>query len=159
MDQYIPFVLLPIIGWGVWRYLNKKNDLTPLKRRTFFLAMISFSITEMGRSFYRPFIYQNNINDFFVADTIGNSFGTLTAIFMVITLSGRGTTRDWKIIVITICGILGCELLNLFGNRSFDVSDFLATMIFGLFSIIIYSHLLQKYGHQEAHKTDNTVSS
>jgi hypothetical protein len=143
MDKYIPFILLPIIGWGVWRHLQKKNDLTPLKKRTFTLAVVFWSLTELVRSFYRPYIYENKINDYFFADTVGNSFGTITAIFMILTLAGSGTSKDWKIVGIIILGLVGYEFLNL---TNFDINDLMATLIFGTISMLVYKQILRKYG-------------
>ena len=152
MDNYVPFILIPFIYWGVLHHLKKKDDLTALKKTTLFIGMTAFSITELGRSFYRPYIYSNRINDFFIADTLGNSFGTITAIFMILTLSGKGTNKDWKIIIIVIIGLLLYELLNLIGKNAIDINDMFATVIFGVISAILYFVLLRKYG-------DNYIST
>ena len=146
MDNYIPFILIPLIYWGVLHYLKKHDNLTPLNKRTLLIAIISYAITELGRSFYRPYIYENRIEDYFVADTIGNSFGTMTAIFMILTLSGKGTNKDWIIVIIIIAGLLFYELLNLTGKTAIDVNDMIATVVFGTISAITYFFLLRKYG-------------
>lgn len=117
-----------------------------MKKRTLFIAITAFSITELGRSFYRPYIYKNNIEDFLIADTIGNSFGTMTAIFMILTLSGKGTKKDWNIVFIIIAGLLVYELLNLTGKTAIDINDMITTVVFGMISALIYSFLLRKYG-------------
>ena len=104
------------------------------------------NITELGRSFYRPYIYANKIDDYFIADTIGNSFGTVTAIFMILTLSGNGTSKDWNIVLIIIAGLIIYELLNLTGKTAIDVNDMIATVVFGTISVLIYFFLLKKYG-------------
>lgn len=145
MDRYIPFILLPIVTFGVINYLKRKNKYSPLKKRTLFIGMFTWFITEMGRSFYRPYIYSHNINDYFVADTIGNSFGTVTALFMIITLAGKGDKSDWKIFAIIIPGLLFYELLNLTGKTSVDINDMIATLIFGCISAFIYYFILNKY--------------
>ena len=49
------------------------------------------------------------------------------------------------IIFIIIFGLLGYELLNLFGRTSIDINDLLATLLFGLISGLIYSAILNKY--------------
>ena len=146
MDNYIPFILIPIIYWGVLRHLKKKDDLTSLKKITLFIGIAAYSITELGRSFYRPYIYANKIDDYFLADTIGNSFGTVTAIFMILTLSGNGTNKDWSIVITIIVGLIIYELLNLTGKTTIDVNDMVATVIFGTISALIYFVLLKKYG-------------
>ena len=148
MDNYIPFLLIPFVGWGVTHYLKKKNKLTPLKKITLSIAIIAFSITEFGRSFYRPYIYENSINDHLIADTLGNSFGTITAIFMILTLSGNETKKDWTIVAIIIFGLLIYELFNLTGKTAIDVNDMIATIIFGAISVVIYFFILKKYGQE-----------
>ncbi|GJQ63354.1 MAG: hypothetical protein SCALA702_24070 [Melioribacteraceae bacterium] len=85
------------------------------------------------------------INDYFIADTIGNSFGTVTAIFMILTLSGKGDKSDWKIFAIIIPGLLLYELLNLTGKTAVDINDMIATIIFSNISAFIYYYLLKKY--------------
>ena len=117
-----------------------------MKRITLFIGITAYSITELGRSFYRPYIYANHIHDYFIADTIGNSFGTVTAIFMILTLSGKGTHKDWNIFLIIIPGLLVYELLNLTGKTAVDINDMIATLIFGALSAIIYFFVLKKYG-------------
>ena len=155
MDNYIPFVLLPFIYWGVLHHLKKKDNLTSLKKITLFIGITAFSITELGRSFYRPYIYANKIDDYFIADTIGNSFGTITAVFMVLTLSGKGTNKDWSIVFIVIVGLLFYELLNLAGKTSVDINDMLVTVVFGIISVLIYFFLLRKYDENN-HPNDSS---
>ena len=146
MDNYIPFILIPFIYWGVLHHLKKKDNLSSLKKITLLIGIVAYSITEFGRSFYRPYIYANKINDYFIADTIGNSFGTVTAIFMVLTLTGKGTNKDWSIVIIIIAGLLLYELLNLTGKTSVDINDMIATVVFGIISVLLYSFLLRQYG-------------
>lgn len=47
----------------------------------------------LARPIYRPFIYRNNINDFHIADTIGNTLGTIATIFVLIGFIGQGRTQ------------------------------------------------------------------
>ena len=145
MDNYIPFILIPLVSWGIYHYLKKKNDFTPFKKITLIIGMIAYAVTELGRSFYRPYIYANKIDDYFIADTIGNSFGTMTAIFIILTLSGKGTKKDWNIVVMIIAGLLFYELLNLTGKTAIDINDMIATVIFGTLSALIYNFLLKKF--------------
>jgi hypothetical protein len=52
------------------------------KRIVFFLTFVfMFLITEIGRKIYRPFIYSNDIFDYWIADTIGNFTGTIAIVF------------------------------------------------------------------------------
>ena len=146
MSNYVPFVLIPFIGWGVRRFLIRRNDYSILKRITFSIGISAYFLTEIARSFYRPYIYANDINDWVIADTIGNSLGTVTAIFMILTMSGRGTNWDWRLVGWVILGLLGYEMLNLIFTNPFDINDVLATIVFGGNSAVIYARILAKYG-------------
>lgn len=76
---------------------------------------------------------------------IGNSAGTVTAIFIILTMAGRGTSRDWGLVAMVIGGLLGYEMLNLAGNHPFDVNDVYATLIFGVASALAYACVLARY--------------
>jgi hypothetical protein len=142
MDKFIPFLLIPFIAWGIRHHLIKKEDYSSLKRITLGIGITAYFITEMGRSFYRPYVYANDINDWVVADTLGNSFGTVTAIFIIITMAGRGTHWDWRLIGMVIIGLVAYELANLTGHNGLDINDLIATAIFGAISAISYAIIL-----------------
>lgn len=148
MQNYIPFLLVPLIAWGVRRYLISRDDYTSLKKITLAIGTTAWFLTEMARSFYRPYVYANNINDWVIADTIGNSLGTITAIFIVLTMSGRGTNWEWKLVGVVIAGLIGYECLNLTGQHSFDLNDVVATIVFGSISILVYARILARHGKQ-----------
>ena len=134
------------MAWGVRRYLISRSGYTKLKKATLTIGASAFFLTEMARSFYRPYIYANDINDWVVADAIGNSLGTVTAVFMILTMSGRGTSWDWRLVALVIAGLIGYEILNFIGNHPFDVNDVIATIVFGSLSIIVYAKILSCFG-------------
>lgn len=136
------------MGWGVRRLLISRNDYTTLKKITLSIGLSAFFITELARSFYRPYIYANNINDWIIADTIGNSLGTVAAIFMILTMAGRGTSWDWRLVGMVFAGLIAYELLNLPGHHSLDLNDLIATVVFSSISILVYAHILARYGEQ-----------
>ncbi len=150
MDNYVPFLLIPFIGWGVRRYLIAHHDYTALKKTTLGIGITAYFVTEIARSFYRPYIYANDINDWVIADTIGNSLGTVTAVFMILTMSGRGTSWDWRLVGMVIAGLIGYEMLNLTGDHPFDLNDVMATLIFGAASVFVYARILAKHGRKTA---------
>jgi hypothetical protein len=122
--------------------LIKRGDFSALKKATLGIGISAWFLTEMGRSFYRPYVYANDIDDWVVADTIGNSLGTVTAIFMILTMAGRGNRNDWWLISLVLSGLLGYELLNLTGHHAFDLNDVLATVVFGCLSVVAYAVIL-----------------
>jgi len=134
------------MAWGVRRYLIRRNDYSTLKKITLAIGSSCFFLTEMARSFYRPYVYANQIDDWNVADTVGNSLGTVTAIFMILTMAGRGTRWDWRLVAMVLAGLVGYEMFNLIGGRAFDVNDVWATLVFGTLSILAYAQILGRYG-------------
>ena len=50
----------------------------------FVIAVLFFFLTEIGRNIYRPYIYTNNIDDYGIADSIGNSGGIIVQIFFML---------------------------------------------------------------------------
>jgi L-rhamnose isomerase len=144
------------MAWGVRRYLKSRRDYTPLKKITLTIGASAFFLTEMARSFYRPYIYANDINDWVVADTIGNSLGTVAAIFMILTMSGRGTSWDWRLVGMVIAGLVGYEMLNLLGDHPFDVNDVVATIVFGCISIVVYARILTHCGASTSRREVST---
>lgn len=146
MHDFVPFFLIPFIGWGVRRYLIARNDYSTLKKITLGIGISAYFLTEMGRSFYRPYIYANHINDWVIADTMGNSFGTVTAVFMILTMSGRGTPWDWRLVGIVLSGLVGYEILTAGKHHPIDLNDVVATLVFGGFSALVYVWILARYG-------------
>jgi len=59
LQNYIPFFLVPFIGWGVRRFLISRDDYTTLKKITLAIGISAYFLTELARSFYRPYIYSN----------------------------------------------------------------------------------------------------
>ena len=53
----------------------------------FVMFAVFFILTEIGRRVYRPYVYQNGINDFGFADVIGNLLGTVVIIFFCLGLN------------------------------------------------------------------------
>ena len=144
LKELVPFIFIPILGWVTLYYLKKSGKINLLRKTTLLIALIAFLLTELGRSFYRPFIYANNINDYFIADTIGNSLGTATAIFFILTISGKGNSKDFILILIIVLGLLLYEASNLLFNYPVDIHDMISTVIFGIISGLLYWRLLKK---------------
>jgi len=138
LADFVPFVLIPFIGWGVQRYKRRQDDFGPLKQKTFAIGIGAYLITEMARSFYRPYIYANDIPDFHIADTIGNSAGTVTALFMVLTMVNPGTMKDSHVFVMIFVGLIGYEIISGSGSHTIDILDMVATLLFTVLSAILY---------------------
>lgn len=156
LAAYVPFVLIPFIGWGVRHHLRRRGEDTPLKRVTLWIGISAYFLTEIARSFYRPYVYANNIDDWLIADTIGNSLGTVTAIFMILTMAGRGTHSDWRLVGMVFFGLVGYELMALVDDHALDVNDLWATVIFTGLSALAYAVILSRNGKPAEDATDRS---
>lgn len=123
------------------------------KRFIFFGIFISmFVITEIGRKIYRPYIYSNNIFDFWIADTIGNFTGTIAIIYFDLAgVNPYYKKGKWFILIIT-CGLIVYELVQyiLPGRNTCDWRDIVATIIAGVISFGLYELIYKNNIAKEA---------
>jgi VanZ family protein len=99
-----------------------------------------FVFTEIGRKIYRPYIYSNQLFDFWIADTIGNFTGTIAIIFFDLAGMNPEYKKGKNFIFIIVVGLIVYELLQFFSPRSIcDWRDMIATLIAGSLSLIIYN--------------------
>lgn len=128
--------------FGIRYFLIKRQKYTTLRKTLLLMMLVFYMITELGRSFYRPFIYTNNIDDFFIADTLGSSFGTLTMMYMVILMVGKSNFKDLYLMIGIILGLMLYEV-SAIGRASYDSHDMIAIGIFGFIGLISYYCLVK----------------
>ncbi len=110
----------------------------------FFMFLFFFGLTEAGRYIYRPFIYENNINDFGIADTMGNSGGIITQLFFGLLLFNSGKKKGLRLISFFILGYILYETAQLILPKGvFDWKDIYGTLIGGLIGLFLFL-LIQK---------------
>jgi len=116
------------------------------KRVAFFLTFVfMFVITETGRNIYRPYIYSNDIFDYWIADTIGNLTGTIAIIFFDFAGVNPKLKQGRIFLIIITIGLIIYELLQYFSPRSIlDWRDIIATLIAGFISWGIYEYFFKK---------------
>ncbi len=137
-DSFGPLILLPIICLVIYFMLKKQTEFTHHKKVLMILFAVSFFITEAGRSFYRPEIYERGLFDLYIADTLGTSIGTFAAIFFVLLLQAKNRISDMFYIAGITIIIMLYELLALPGNPVFDPHDLYAALICGLLASAFY---------------------
>ncbi len=108
-------------------------------RFAYLIGFVSFFVlTEIGRKFYRPYIYRTHIDDFGIADTIGNSLGTLTQIFLYLGLANATKRQSYRIIAFVTLGYIGYELVQPYLPRgTFDWKDVCATLGAGMLAAVV----------------------
>jgi hypothetical protein len=117
------------------------------RRISFFVVFIlMFVITEIGRRIYRPYIYANDIFDFWIADTIGNLTGTITIIFFDFAIINPVHKIGRLALLFITFGLIIYELAQYFSPRSIlDWRDIIATLIAGVISLGIYELLCYRF--------------
>ena len=104
----------------------------------FVMAVIFFFLTEIGRKIYRPFIYSNNIDDYGIADSIGNSGGIIVQIFFMLAVLNSQGKKIFRVIGFIVIGYILYEILQPYFPRGvFDWKDIYGTLIGGLISLFV----------------------
>ncbi len=100
-------------------------------------AAFWFLSTEIGRYAYRPFIYARKIDDYGIADSIGNSGGIIVLIFFLLTI--LNPLRKYVLHVAAFVAI-GCILYEIaqpyLPHGVFDWKDIYGTLIGGVIALL-----------------------
>jgi len=109
-------------------------------RLIYFISFLfSFALTEIGRYIYRPFIYENNINDFGIADSMGNLGGIVVQIFFGLSILNPTRKKGLRLIGFFTIGYIVYEILQLYLPKgTFDWKDIYGTVIGGVFSLLLF---------------------
>lgn len=118
-----------IRGWriSIYRLINFAIGITALLIYEF-----------IGRPYYRPYIYSNHINDFHIADTLGNSLGTIALVFILASLFSEEKTKGKSMIVLGTVIALSMEILHPLLGKPIDLWDMLASLITGILCFALF---------------------
>lgn len=123
----------------------KNWKLTKYKAVNFAIGISALLIYEfVGRPIYRPYIYTNKINDFHIADTLGNTLGTLTTIFVLIAIFSNETVKGNYMIKLGTISVILFELAHPLLGKPVDVWDIIATILSGLLSFVIFNIIISR---------------
>lgn len=95
----------------------------------------------IARPIYRPYIYQNNINDFHLADTIGNSLGTIATIFVLLGFIGQWRIQHLFLIKTITLSVMLYEIAHPLLGKPIDPWDIAATIVTGSLCFILYKFI------------------
>ena len=104
---------------------------------------------ELARAFYRPWVRANRIADWHVADTLGNSLGTVGAVFGLVAVLGGDEKRDRFLMNAIIIGAFVFELAHPLLGKRIDPADLVATLFAGGFCLLLYRLLHGKPGRAD----------
>lgn len=122
-------------------FTDKESIRTIDTKRVVYLvvAILSFLGTEFGRFVYRPFIYENIINDFGLADSVGNWGGIVVQIFFGLILLNPPYKKGFRLIGFFVTGYIVYEFLQpILPKGTFDWQDIFGTLIGGVFGLFLY---------------------
>lgn len=122
------------------RFRNEIIDWLYSKQRmiNLLIGLSALVIYEVARVTYRPYIYSRGIYDFHIADTLGNSLGTVTTIFVFVSLLGRDRAQDYFLIRTVTISVLVYEVAHPLLGKPIDLWDIIATVLAAVFSEILY---------------------
>ena len=110
----------------------------PLRGAYFLTFALFFTLTEVGRRVYRPYVYQNGINDFGLADVVGNLFGTVAIVFFLLGVYHATSTQGFRIIALVTVGVTIYELLQSVLPRGvLDWKDVVSTPLAGALALFL----------------------
>lgn len=122
----------------------KNWKLTTYKIINFAIGISGLLIYEfVGRPIYRPYIYDNKINDFHIADTLGNTFGTLPTIFFLIAILSNETIKGNYLIKLGTFSVVVFELAHPLLGKPIDIWDIVATILTGFICYLIYNSIFK----------------
>lgn len=124
----------------------KNFKFTRYKAINFGIGILALLIYEfIGRPIYRPYIYANNINDFHIADTLGNTLGTLTTIFLLIVFLTSNIVKGNYFIKLGTISVVLYEIASPLLGKTIDIWDIIATFLSGFVSYLIYNNIFKNY--------------
>jgi len=130
-------------------FTDKNNLKTVDNYRISYLSIFitSLLITEIGRNIYRPFIYNNNINNFRIADSIGNFGRIIAQVFFGFLIFNPPKNKGFRLIAFYVIGYMLYEVLQpLLPRGVFDWKDIYGTIIGGVIGLVLFHsiHLVIK---------------
>lgn len=120
------------------------------------IGISAILLYELARAYYRPFIYAHGINDFHIADTLGNSLGTVANVFVFTSLFGHNRGQDFFLIRAVTIGVLVYEVAHPLLGKPIDIWDLGATVLAGFLCEGLYRLL---HGRSESARDNGGANS
>lgn len=93
-------------------------------------------LTEIGRFAYRPWAHRMGVDDFGLADTMGNSLGVITQIFFTLAMLHSNWRQGLRVIAFVVFGYIVYEFLQpVLPRGTFDAKDIVATIVGGTVAV------------------------
>ena len=120
--------------------------LTKYKSVNLAIGLLALLLLEfVARAYYRPYIYSNNIFDFHIADTLGNSLGTVAGVFILVGLLTSNRAQGLYIVKIVSAAFVLYEMGHPLLGKPIDPWDMLATIITGGICYVVFARLFRSH--------------
>ena len=97
----------------------------------------AFLLTEVGRNVYRPYVYENGISDFGIADSMGNLGGIVVQVFFSLAILNSQGKKAFNVIGFLVAGYVLYEVAQVFLPKGvFDWKDIYGTLIGGFIAAV-----------------------
>lgn len=121
------------------------------KAVNFGIGMMALLIYEfVARPYYRPYIYAHKINDFHVADTLGNTLGTIAAIFIPLAILTNSPKHGNALIKLLTIAVILYEVAHPLLGKPTDGWDILATVVSGILSYFMFKRIFKRPGQDSS---------
>ena len=122
-------------------FFTDKGSIKTIDRKRIIYLVITilfFILTEVGRKIYRPYIYSNKLEDFGIADSIGNLGGIFVQIYFSLAILNSPKKKGFNVIGFIVVGYIVYEIIQPYLPRGvFDWKDVYGTIIGGVISTLI----------------------
>jgi VanZ family protein len=125
---------------------HKMLTWSPKRRDFLIVALIAFGATEAGRFIYRPFVYTHDINDWGIADTMGNHIGAVALIFAILTVMHANRLESYIVVAVVALGYVAYEFAQSYLPGSTpDMRDAIASLVGGMIAFTLVQLLPGRY--------------
>ena len=116
--------------------------LTKARGTNFLIGLTAVLTYEfIARPIYRPYIYRNKLNDFHLADTIGNTLGVVATIFVSIGFLGQERIQHLFLIRSITLSVVLYEVGQPLLGKPIDPWDIVATILTGGLCFMLYKSI------------------
>jgi len=124
------------MGWLMTRSRIFRPD--RIRLAWLLVAAGAFAWTEIGRHRYRPWAYRTGVNDFGLADSVGNLGGIVVQVFATIAMLNPTKEQSFRLAAFLAAGYIAYEFVQPYLPRGvFDWKDVAATLLGYLFSCVL----------------------
>ncbi len=116
------------------------------RRRMTLLAwgLLAVGLYEAARAWYRPLVYSRGINDFHVADTLGNSLGTVATVLVFASIFGRSHPQALFVLRAAAIAVAAYEVAHPLLGKPIDPRDLVATALAGFLCQFVYRSIYRR---------------